>query len=77
METKSDGGEHTNEKYYPPPEPKKRKGKPKKAKVKIETTGPVWVITDPDEWERLLTDVPLKTGEVRFYRGPKRPISFQ
>ena len=86
METKSqslrgeesdDGGEHTNELYYPPPKPKKAKGKPKKAKVKIDRTGPVTIITDLVEWERLLRDVPLKTGEIRFYRGPMRSVSFQ
>ena len=74
-EESDDGGEHTNESYHPPPKPKKtRKPSPKKAKVK--KMGPVYIITDYDEWERLLKEGPLQSGEIRFYKGPSRPVNF-
>lgn len=41
--------------------PKKRKTEAKRKCIQI--------ITDIDEWERLLREVPLKSGEIRFYRG--------
>lgn len=79
MSDEESGGEHTNKMYHPPPPPKVRT-EPKKAKVKKhpspKSKGPVYVITDPAEWERLLREVPLKTGEIRFYRGPKIAVSF-
>ena len=45
---------------------------PKKTKKTKEKTGPIYLITDPEEWERLLREVPLQSGEIRFYRGPKK-----
>jgi len=81
MSEDESGGEHTNEKYHPPPDPKPPRKEPKKARAKKQTPPPkpkgCLVITDPVEWERLLRDVPLKTGEIRFYRGPPNPVSFK
>lgn len=90
MSDEESGGEHTNAKYYPPPEPKLPKPAPKKAKVKKQrppprvkkgeeskSKGPVFIITDPVEWDRLLRDVPLRSGEIRFYRGRPNPVSFK
>jgi hypothetical protein len=82
MSEEESGGEHTNEKYHPPPDPKPPRKEPKKARAKKQTPPPkakggVSIITDPAEWERLLRDVPLKTGEIRFYRGPPNPVSFK
>lgn len=76
MSEDESGGESTNAMYYPPPPPKVRT-EPKKAKAKPNRTTSVSVITDLAEWERLLRDVPLKTGELRVYRGPKVAVSFR
>lgn len=64
-----------------PPPTKKQKTDPKKKKKKETpppptSSGPVQIITDIAEWERLLRDVPLKTGEIRFYRGKGVGIAF-
>ena len=69
-----DGGESTNELYHPPPPPKVKK-EPKKARVKKKSL--VEIVTDLEEWERLLREVPLKSGGLRFYRGKTVAISFQ
>ena len=53
------------------------KAKVKKQPPPPKPSGPVSIITDPAEWERLLRDVPLKSGEIRFYRGPPNPVSFK
>jgi hypothetical protein len=61
-------------------EEKTAKTEPKKARAKKnpppKEKGPVYVITDLEEWERLLRDVPLKSGEIRFYRGKAFGVAF-
>lgn len=62
-----------------PPPAKKQKTAPKskpKTSPPPTSSGPVQIITDLAEWERLLRDVPLKTGEIRFYRGKAVGIAF-
>jgi hypothetical protein len=67
MSDSESGGEHTNTEYHPPPKKDARKVvKPKKAKPKKPV---VEIITDFKEWERLLRDVPLESGHIRFFIG--------
>lgn len=70
-----DGGEKTNEIYHPPPPPKKPKAEPKKAKPKKKVVRGVEIITDIDEWNRLL-NVPLPSGCMRIFKGKPIPTKF-
>ena len=74
-ESDDDGGERTNAIYNPPPPPKKPKTTPKKAKVKKEKRPIVDIITDIDEWNRLL-EVPLPSGSIRIFRGKASPVKW-
>jgi hypothetical protein len=47
----------------------------KKAKVKKETRPLIEVITDVDEWNRLLS-VPLPSGGLRIFKGKPSPIKW-
>lgn len=54
---------------------KKSKKEPKKTRTKKKSL--VEIVTDPLEWERLLREVPLKSGGLRFFKGKTVGVTFQ